>query len=79
MIGNVWEWTADAFHPYPGFVRDPYKEYSEPWFGDRKVLRRRLLGHPLPSDTQHVAELLHTGAAGRPGGFPHVCDRVRRK
>ena len=39
MIGNVWEWTADAFHPYPGFVRDPYKEYSEPWFGDRKVLR----------------------------------------
>lgn len=39
MIGNVWEWTADAFHPYPGFVRDPYKEYSEPWFGDHKVLR----------------------------------------
>ncbi len=39
MIGNVWEWTADTFHPYPGFVRDPYKEYSEPWFGHRKVLR----------------------------------------
>jgi len=39
MLGNVWEWTADAFLPYPGFVRDPYKEYSEPWFGDQKVLR----------------------------------------
>ncbi len=39
MIGNVWEWTADAFAPYPGFVADPYKEYSEPWFGDHKVLR----------------------------------------
>ncbi|MGH7707137.1 MAG: SUMF1/EgtB/PvdO family nonheme iron enzyme, partial [Vulcanimicrobiaceae bacterium] len=39
MIGNVWEWTADAFAPYPGFVRDPYKEYSEPWFGDHAVLR----------------------------------------
>lgn len=39
LIGNAWEWTADWFHPYPGFERDPYKEYSEPWFGDHKVLR----------------------------------------
>jgi iron(II)-dependent oxidoreductase len=39
MIGNVWEWTATAFEPYPGFERDPYKEYSEPWFGDHRVLR----------------------------------------
>ncbi|MGH7772022.1 MAG: selenoneine synthase SenA [Candidatus Binatia bacterium] len=39
MIGNVWEWTASAFHPYPGFVIDPYKEYSQPWFGNHKVLR----------------------------------------
>lgn len=39
MIGNVWEWTSTDFLPYPGFVRDPYEEYSEPWFGSRKVLR----------------------------------------
>ncbi len=39
MIGNVWEWTASDFLPYPGFVADPYKEYSAPWFGTHKVLR----------------------------------------
>jgi iron(II)-dependent oxidoreductase len=39
MIGNVWEWTASDFLPYPGFVADPYREYSEPWFGTHKVLR----------------------------------------
>ena len=38
-IGHVWEWTSSTFLPYPGFLRDPYKEYSEPWFGTHKVLR----------------------------------------
>ena len=39
MIGNVWEWTASDFQPYPGFVAGPYREYSEPWFRDHKILR----------------------------------------
>jgi iron(II)-dependent oxidoreductase len=39
MIGNVWEWTQSDFLPYPGFVSDPYKEYSAPWFGTHRVLR----------------------------------------
>lgn len=39
MLGNVWEWTADTFGPFPGFAPDDYKEYSEPLFGETRVLR----------------------------------------
>ena len=39
MIGNVWEWTASDFLPFPGFATDPYRDYSLPWFGTCKVLR----------------------------------------
>jgi gamma-glutamyl hercynylcysteine S-oxide synthase len=45
LIGDVWEWTASDFLPYPGFVAWPYKEYSEVFFGSEyKVLRGGAFG-----------------------------------
>jgi gamma-glutamyl hercynylcysteine S-oxide synthase len=45
LIGDVWEWTASDFLPYPGFTAWPYKEYSEVFFGSEyKVLRGGAFG-----------------------------------
>lgn len=42
--GDVWEWTASPFEPWPGFTPHPYRDYSAPWFGSRRVLRGASFG-----------------------------------
>ena len=37
--GDVWEWTATTFRPYPGFAPGPLRDYSQAAFGTHKVLR----------------------------------------
>lgn len=37
--GEVHEWTASTFRPYPGFAPGPWRDFSASAFGSHKVLR----------------------------------------
>jgi ergothioneine biosynthesis protein EgtB len=45
--GQLWEWTASRFLPYPGFAADRYREYSVPSFGGCQGLRGASFATPM--------------------------------
>jgi ergothioneine biosynthesis protein EgtB len=51
--GELWEWTASPFTPYPGFAADRYREYSAPWFDTHQVLRGASFATPLRLHSPH--------------------------
>jgi ergothioneine biosynthesis protein EgtB len=51
--GQVWEWTASPFAPYPGFAPDRYREYSAPWFHTHQVLRGASFATPARLRSPH--------------------------
>jgi iron(II)-dependent oxidoreductase len=77
MIGNLWEWTATTFQPYPNFEQDAYRDNSWPWFGSRKVLRggawatrsrfiRATVRNYFTPDRRDVLAGFRTAAVGEP-------------
>ena len=64
--GDVWEWTASTFRPYPGFVAGPWRAYSEPSFGSAKVLRG---GSFATSPRLRSARFRHFAPPWHDGGF----------
>jgi iron(II)-dependent oxidoreductase len=51
--GQLWEWTATPFEPYPGFAPDRYTEYSQPWFATHQVLRGASFATPSRFGSAH--------------------------
>lgn len=64
--GQAWEWCANHFYPYPGFVAFPYEAYSQSWFDDKhyslrggsrfsaKLIKRLSFRNFYSADKRHV-------------------------
>ena len=64
-FGDVWEWTASTFRPYPGFVLGPWRDYSLPCFGRTRVLRGASFATPLEPAQRPLSPVRRAGSRRR--------------
>jgi formylglycine-generating enzyme required for sulfatase activity len=71
MAGNVWEWTASTYHPYP---YEPGDGREEPAAGERLVVRGGTYNHPMRHVRCADRHAVHAAARDIYIGFRVVRD-----
>ena len=83
MFGDVWEWTASAYLPYPGFKAAPgaVGEYNGKFMCNQFVLQRRLLrdaGGPCAREPIAISSIRISAGSSRACGSRRARDGGRR-
>jgi Sulfatase-modifying factor enzyme 1 len=76
MYGNVWEWVADWFSPYPA---DPQSNPNGPATGEARVLRGGAFNHPSTSLRSAFRGKGSTGTEVHGGVIGFRCARSPRR